>query len=64
MEFFVVNCFILFFLLEKFIESGDWILEDVIIEIVDEDFDCCDYLFFNIIYLFYFWCKILYYILY
>lgn len=49
---------------EKFIESGDWTLEDVTIETVDEDFDCCEYPFSNIIYSFHFRRKTLYHILY
>lgn len=66
MELPAVNCFtlFLFFLSEKFIESGDWTLEDVTIETVDEDFDCCDYPFSNIIYSFHFRRKTLYHILY
>ena len=66
MELPAVNCFtlFLFFLSEKFIESGDWTLEDVTIETVDEDFNCCDYPFSNIIYSFHFRRKTLYHILY
>lgn len=49
---------------EKFIESGDWTLEDVAIETVNEDFNCCDHPFSDIIYSFHFQRKTLYHVLY
>ncbi|PFX30027.1 Neuronal acetylcholine receptor subunit alpha-6 [Stylophora pistillata] len=49
---------------EKFIESGDWTLEDVTIESANEDFNCCDHPFSNIIYSFHFQRKTLYHVLY
>lgn len=50
--------------LEKFIESGDWTLEDVTIEAVDKVYDCCNHPFSDVTYTFHFERKSLYHVMY
>lgn len=49
---------------EKFIESGDWTLEDVTIQAVDKVYDCCKHPFSDVTYTLHFERKSLYHVLY
>lgn len=49
---------------DKYIESGDWTLEDVTVDVVDKVYNCCKHPFSDVTYTFHFERKSLYHVLY